>query len=209
MEEMSIDRTDEERTEKSSSEPSSKRRKVEEAIYDDDDALDYEPDSDDMGIDEDEDVVEIDDPKLDTETDIQATEWFKRLMLLEGGSDIAIKQNTWGISKINSQWHIIEKHLQKFIEVKVITDYNRAIETYNDKSAGMDGHTLLFCVHPYTCQIQWVDHPGKLIKESKVVNFLARRRPSCVKCYSCYCRIYASIISLFITYLGHRGLLLF
>lgn len=55
------------------------------------------------------------------------------------------------------------------------TNEREALNKYLEKQQSLKGFSSLVTVHPITCKITWIDHPGGVKGESKVVNFLARR----------------------------------
>lgn len=177
-EDFSIAKTDEERTTSSGTETSTSRTGPS-----NEEDMDWEVPVDILDFEPDESEAEPINYEVNEQSETQMkfllNEWSKRFILLEGTSNIAQKQNltadSWGCMRPNSQWDIIDRELKRFIEVKVTINKDRCIGEFEHKSSEIVENSSLFVVNPETADIYWIRHPGGLIGEQKVKNFLIRR----------------------------------
>nr|AVR52566.1 PA [Photinus pyralis orthomyxo-like virus 1] len=102
-----------------------------------------------------------------------------RFWLIEGMPNSGQIQSSlaeeFGCATPHSTWDIGDRELNKFIEVKVSFDREECINLYESKKAEIRGWTSLVIINPKSGKAEWIDHPGNIAGESKVVNFIVRR----------------------------------
>nr|APG77882.1 polymerase PA [Hubei earwig virus 1] len=101
-----------------------------------------------------------------------------RLILIEGMPTPELIQNEYSriynIEPPSDVWDIFDQHAKQFIEVKVTTNINYALDKYNTMKATYN-HGALCIINPYDGSIRWLDHDGNLNGETKVMNFILGR----------------------------------
>lgn len=101
-----------------------------------------------------------------------------RFVMVEGIPNQAEVQNHWARKwniQVNSNWNIIDVENKLFIEVKVTTLSDSAINYFKVKSMGMENNAILVVVNHSTGKIKYFPRPLRAQGEDKVTSFILSR----------------------------------